>query len=409
MSSMRIGIVAPEFPPDIGGIETYSYELARALVSRGHRVTVFTAPHAEGEISVPGLEIVPALRQLRRADRSILTDYPMDVWHATNAAYAWLALETSNVVVSVHGNDFLRPYVNVARPELYRLPGLWRMARALNPVDRLIGRWRVQPLLDAAFPKVAHVVANSRYTESVFLRAHPECRGKTSVGLVGVGEDFLDVPRGEHRPGEPVRFLTVAGRLSERRKNVDLVLRALASLKARFPFTYTIVGDGSLRFKLERLARTLDVQERVRFTGRLPKAALQDEMASSDMFVLTSSVLPHSHEGFGIAYLEANACGTPVLAARVGGAIEAVSDGVSGMFVEEPSVPALRAALAAFLSGDVRFSAHACREHARQFSWGRVADHVLSCYDKALPGIQPEPPALSSLRPDIPLRRTEIS
>lgn len=406
---MRIGIVAPEFPPDIGGIETYSYELARALAFRGHRVIVFTTPHAGGEISMPGLEVIPRLRQLRRADRSIVVDYPMDIWHATNAAYAWLALETSNVVVSVHGNDFLRPYIEVARPELYRLPGLWRIARVLNPIDRLIGRRRVQPLLDAAFPKVAHVVANSRYTESVFLRSYPECRGNTSVGLVGVGEDFLDVPRTCRPPGEPVRFLTVAGRLSERRKNVDLVLRALASLKARFAFTYTIVGDGPLRFKLERLARTLDLQERVRFTGRLPRAALQDQMASSDMFVLTSSVLPHSHEGFGIAYLEANACGTPVLAARVGGAIEAVAEGVSGMFVEEASVPALRAALAAFLSGDVRFSAHACREHARQFSWARVADHVLSRYERALPRIQREPAASSSARREIPLRRTEIS
>lgn len=83
-------------------------------------------------------------------------------------------------------------------------------------------------------------------------------------------------------------------------------------------------------------------------------------------------------------YLEVNACGTPVLAARLAGAVEAVADGVSGMFVDEPTIPALRAALANFLAGKLRFSAEACREHARQFGWDRVADHVLSCYKRVM-------------------------
>jgi phosphatidylinositol alpha-1,6-mannosyltransferase len=326
----------------------------------------------------------PILRQLRRIDRSIVADYPMDIWHATKAAYAWLALEPRNVVVSVHGNDFLRPYIDVERPQLYRLAGLWRFAENLNGIDRLIGRWRTRRLVDEALRKVAHVVTNSRYTEAAFLQKHPERRNTTSVGLVGVGADFLNVSRIDRAPGEPARLLTVAGRLTERRKNVDLVLRALAGLKERFDFTYTIVGDGALRPKLEYLAYRLDLQARVRFTGRLPKAAQRDQMASSDLFILASSVLPHSHEGFGIAYLEANACGTPVLAARLAGAVEAVAEGVSGMFVDEPSVPALKTALAEFLSGRARFSAEACREHARQFGWSRVTDHVLSCYEDVL-------------------------
>ena len=380
---MRIGIVAPEFPPDIGGVETYSFELARALASRGHRVTVFTVPHPEGEITLPGIELMPILRQRRRTDRAILTDYPMDVWHATNAAYAWLAMEANNVVVSVHGNDFLRPYIDVGRPEIDRLPGLWRFASQLVGVDRRVGRWLTRRLVDRALPRVPHLLANSCYTQAALLRKYPACRPRVTVGLVGVGQDFLDSTHVARTPGEPARLMT-ASRLSEPRKNVDVVLRALAALKDRFAFTYTVVGDGKLRPQLETLTRQLKLQDRVRFTGRLSTPALRQHMASSDLFILASSILPTSHEGFGIAYLEANACGTPVLAARLAGAVEAVTEGVSGMFVDVVSIPALQSALTEFLAGKVPFRAEACREHARQFGWDRVADHVLSCYERVM-------------------------
>jgi glycosyltransferase involved in cell wall biosynthesis len=124
--SFSIGLIAPEFPPDIGGVETYSFELAKALARLGHRVTVFTVPHEGGEVALPGVPVLPLLRQRRRLDRQLLRDYSFDVWHATNAAYAWIALEASNVVISVHGNDFLRPYVEAGRLDLDRLALIWR-------------------------------------------------------------------------------------------------------------------------------------------------------------------------------------------------------------------------------------------------------------------------------------------
>ena len=103
-------------------------------------------------------------------------------------------------------------------------------------------------------------------------------------------------------------------------------------------------------------------------------------MATTDLFVLTSSVHPNSHEGFGIVYLEANACGTPVLAARLGGAAEAVEEGVSGLFVQEATVESIVSALNSFFSGEVSFNTEACRAFARRFTWARVVDHASSVY-----------------------------
>ena len=385
--TFSVGLIAPEFPPDIGGVETYSCELAKALADLGHRVTVFTVPHGGGEIEIQGIPVLPLLRHRRYLDRRLLRDFPMDVWHATNAAYSWLALETGNVVVSVHGNDFLRPYVEAGRPDLDRLPLLWRLRgrtrTLLMALDRQVGRWRTNRLMERSLPRVPCVVTNSRYTESVLLERFPGCEGHTSVGLVGVGGDFLRIVRAARRADVPVRLLTVC-RLSEPRKNVDLVLRALASLKDRYTFSYTLIGDGPTRGSLEALARELGLIGLVRFAGRVPQDELMRELSSADLFILTSSTLPASHEGFGIAYLEANAAGTPVLAARLAGAIEAVDEGVSGMFVDEPTVAQIQAAIERFLSGQAMFDPGRCREFASRFTWRRVAEHFTACYTRVV-------------------------
>ena len=108
-------------------------------------------------------------------------------------------------------------------------------------------------------------------------------------------------------------------------------------------------------------------------------------MASSSLSNATSSVLPHSHKGFGIPYFEANASRIPVLAARLAGAVETVAKSVSGMFVDESSVPDPQARLTGLLAENARFSPEACRNHSRrQFGWDRVIDHIFSCYEDVL-------------------------
>jgi glycosyltransferase involved in cell wall biosynthesis len=173
--------------------------------------------------------------------------------------------------------------------------------------------------------------------------------------------------------------LTVC-RLSEPRKNVDRVLHALAKLKDRHDFRYTVVGDGHLRASLEGLAETLELAQHVRFTGFVNQDELLDIYAHSDLMVLASGVTPDSHEGFGIVYLEAAASGVPSLAARLAGAVEAVEDGTSGMFVDEPTIEKLAEALDRFLRGEIHFDRQACRSFAHRFTWTKVVDHALQYY-----------------------------
>jgi phosphatidylinositol alpha-1,6-mannosyltransferase len=172
--------------------------------------------------------------------------------------------------------------------------------------------------------------------------------------------------------------------LDDRRKNVDLVLRALARLSSRFTFEYRVVGDGPLRPELELLSKRLGIADRVRFLGRVEEDELVSQLAGSDLFVLVSSNSSSSFEGFGLVYLEANAVGTPVLAANVGGAVEAIEDGVSGYLVDALSIESIEAAVVRFLSGGVQFDERACRAHAARFPWGETLDAVVSVYGEAL-------------------------
>ena len=375
---MHVGVIAPEFPPEVGGIQTYAYEFVRELARRGYRVTVFTQRHAGGEISSPEVKIVPVLGRRRALDRRILEAPDVDIWHVMNAAYAWVTLEASPVVISVHGNDFLRPYILVARRDFQQLPGLWRSSRFGPALDKALGRWLTERLVRRALPKASHILANSRYTEEVLLRKYPACRGITSAALVGVSSEYLDF-KPARSVIEHTHLITVC-RLAEPRKNVNLVLKALARLKDRHRFSYTVVGDGPLRSGLEQLTGELGLQERVRFVGFVDNIALRGLLARSDLFVLTSSVSASSHEGFGIAYLEANACGTPVLAARLAGAAEAVDEGTSGFFVDQPAPESIAAALERFFLQEVKFDPAACRAFASRFTWRKVVDHAVSYY-----------------------------
>lgn len=124
----------------------------------------------------------------------------------------------------------------------------------------------------------------------------------------------------------------------ERYKGVDEVLEALPELAREIPnLSYLICGDGTDRARLEAKAAQLGIRERVVFAGRIPEAAKADHYRLAHAFVM-----PGWGEGFGIVYLEALACGIPVLASAVDGSREAVRNGELGVLVDPRAPGAVR-------------------------------------------------------------------
>jgi glycosyltransferase involved in cell wall biosynthesis len=151
-------------------------------------------------------------------------------------------------------------------------------------------------------------------------------------------------------PGQPV-LLTVA-RLAgpDRHKGYDVVLEALPAIRARVPgLQYVLVGEGTDRARIESRVRELGVERWVTLVGSVPDAELPDYYNLCSAFAM-----PSKREGFGIVYLEAMACGKPVLAGDRDGARDALLDGEIGVLVDPDDVEAFGAAAVEVLGGTHR-------------------------------------------------------
>jgi D-inositol-3-phosphate glycosyltransferase len=184
--------------------------------------------------------------------------------------------------------------------------------------------------------------------------------------------------------------LMFAGRIQPL-KGPDVVLRAAAALLRLCPWlserlVVVIVGGPSgsevgAPGRLSGLAAALGISSCVRFEAPCPQPELADWYRAADLVLVPS----HS-ESFGLVALEAQACGTPVVAAAVGGLRTAVRDGYSGVLVEGHDPLVWARVLAGLLASSARRSvlARGAREHAAAFNWPATAERLVEVYTGAM-------------------------
>jgi glycosyltransferase involved in cell wall biosynthesis len=381
---LRIGLVAPYFPPHIGGANIYCHELAKALAAKGHDVHVFAHAEAQGE---GGYRLHPVLKLDLEQDLAALERYEMDVWHSLFFYYAPLALRKRNVFVTGFGDDFYSFRIRRALPgrALIGRHLMWRIpARLRGSTDRWLQHTELgmnRRLYGRALQRARHVITISTFSESRLRAAFPQASGKTTIIPPGVTNRFF---ANGHAPREKNFLLTVT-RLDEtdRIKNVHGVIQALADLKDDYTFRYRVVAGavtGSYRSELEQLIVDKGLSERVSIEGRKTEEELAAYYASAELFILASYAENQNFEGFGIVFLEANAAGTPVLTTREGGMVDYVVDGVNGYFTDDPSPAGLKRALRRFLGGELRFDDADVRSAPEPYRWTSIADRVLEVY-----------------------------
>jgi glycosyltransferase involved in cell wall biosynthesis len=135
---------------------------------------------------------------------------------------------------------------------------------------------------------------------------------------------------------------------NEQYKGVDQVIRALPQVTAQVgDVRYVIAGDGTDRPRLENLAQSLGVSDKVQFLGHVVPDALKQLYAECDVFVM-----PSEKEGFGIVFLEAMSCGKPVIGGRHGGTPEIIVEGETGLLVDHHNLPELAEAIICLLRDD---------------------------------------------------------
>ncbi|HEY1411246.1 MAG TPA: glycosyltransferase [Rhodopila sp.] len=195
------------------------------------------------------------------------------------------------------------------------------------------------------------IVAVSRFTQDTLIRGFNVPQRK--IELVSNGVDLARfVPR--PRPNDLVaryglsgrRVLLTVGRLYAR-KGMDRVIESLPLVLRRFPdLLYLIVGEGSYRPTLEQLVADLGLGRNVIFAGAVPDHRLTDHYSLGDVFIMANREMPDGDtEGFGLVFLEANACGLPVIAGCAGGSVDAVTDQVNGLVVDGNNTTAVAGAI----------------------------------------------------------------
>jgi L-malate glycosyltransferase len=192
----------------------------------------------------------------------------------------------------------------------------------------------------------------------------------------------------EYQPGEPTGRLGLAPdghklitHVSNFRevKRVKDVIRVFARIHRAMSATLVMIGDGPERVDAENEARELGVGQDVKFLGRLDSVA--SLLQASDLFVL-----PSQTESFGLAALEAMACGSPVVASRAGGLPEVVDDGVNGILEPVGSVEAMGRRAVELLRDGRRHAAmrDAAIAKARQFSADSIVPRYEALYQEVI-------------------------
>ena len=373
---MKHLLVTNDFPPKIGGIQSYLYELWRRLPPE--ETTVLTTAH-------PDAEAWDAQQPFRieRVAQSFMVPSP-----GLHARIDALAAEVDAGIVLVDpawplgaiGPQLERPYgvvlhgAEVTVPA--RLPFVQLMLRRTLRQARLV-------IAAGSYPAEQGELAAGRPIDAVnippgvdALRFRPLDDGERLAARrrFGIADDAVVV-------------LGVSRLVT--RKGFDTLIEATAQLAERVPgLEVVIAGDGRDRDRLQKLIAGLDAP--VRLLGRVDDDDLPALYGCADLFAMLcrDRWLGLEQEGFGIVFLEAAAAGLPVVAGASGGSAEAVVHNRTGLVVDDPgSVEDVVAALAQLLGepGQCRWFGAAARERAvRSFSYETLASELRHAIDGAI-------------------------
>lgn len=396
--SMRIVHVTTwSYPDKYGGAERVVFGVAKAQAELGHRVTIVTGNHdaRPARESIEGVEFVrypiPEARGLAfyRGVRSAVTKTlahsasDADVIHAHQPASGGAAMEFARqdprrgIVWS-----FYAPWSAERIVERRPRGGIAGMLeRAYDAGVRAIDRSLLQGA-DA-------IVVLSEFSRSQIASLAPGHEARARLVPPGVDPRFTPKDRAESRahlgvvaPGNAIVLATV--RRLVKRMGLDDLMRGLAIARSfAVDVRLVIAGEGPEREALEALARTLALGDRVRFLGRVSDDDLPHVYRAADLFVLPTRAL----EGFGMATLEAIACGAPVLATEVGATPELFGRFDLALAPVRSNPESLALGILEFIARRATIEDSARRAGIRvreEMSWRACAESLLAIYQADL-------------------------
>jgi D-inositol-3-phosphate glycosyltransferase len=385
---------------DAGGMNIYVVESAQRMAAMGVSVDIFTRrTHAhENEI----VEISPGVR-VRYFDcgHGSLTKEQLPA-HIAGLSKEFLRLLKSENYDAIHSHYWISGRVAMPAAKELGIPlvhTMHTMARVKNlnlaegetpePMIRVQGETQVVAAANA-------LVANTDAEAASLVSLYDAC--PDIVHVVSPGVDLYTFTPGQGRSaartivGLPQEALVVSfvGRIQPH-KGPEVLIRATSELVKHSPLLrhkliVNIMGGASGANteevdRLKELATWLGIDDVVRFSPPVPRADLAQWYRAADLVVV-----PSYSESFGLVALEAQACGTPVVATAVGGLRTAVADGISGVLVDGHDPKAWSSVIARLLQEPQRrvLLSMGAIEHASHFGWDATARGTLDIYDQVI-------------------------
>jgi len=385
---------------DAGGMNIYVVESAERMAAMGVSVDIFTRRHSPDlpdvvELS-PGVRVrhlnigansatkeeLPALiPNLSDAFSKVLEDEKYDVLHS----HYWISGKVAMPAAKKFGIPLAHTMHTMARVKNMNLAEGERP----EPMIRVQGETQVVAAANA-------LIANTDAEAASLVSLYEACPDNVSV--VSPGVDLYTFTAGSGRKAareavglpQDAHILAFVGRIQPH-KGPEVLIRAVAEMLNHSPHLrpklITIImggASGSGLGEVERLkdlASWLNISDVVRFENPVPRAQIPQWYRAADLVCV-----PSYSESFGLVALEAQACGTPVVATAVGGLRTAVADGISGVLVDGHDPRAWSSVLARLIQEPQRrvLLSMGAIEHASHFGWDATARGTLDIYDRII-------------------------
>jgi len=367
------------FPPAIGGVESHVYHLAMGLTKADVSTEIFTTD-LQRDTPFQRLNGDPASLPfpVRRFRAARLADVPHGLGIVA-PSMALAALEASPDVFHAHSYGYFPTFAGGFAKLMRGVP------LVVTPHSDPGGSMISKRLFDRVVPpftirRASRVIALTSVEAKLLQRLGvPAQRIRVIPNGVDLNE-FAGLPL-RHPIGDATKLLFV-GRCYPRQKGLEYLVKAIPLLPSREAVSLTIVGEdwGGVAM-LRSLARSLGIEHQIVFKGALGRSDVIRAYASADIFVL-----PSLFEPFGIVLLEAMAAGLPVVASAVGGIVDVVADGTTGLLVP-PGNPSALAAGLEHLIADSSSRARMGQEGRRRvlrYSWDLIVPKIVDVYREAI-------------------------
>jgi D-inositol-3-phosphate glycosyltransferase len=382
---------------DAGGMNIYVLESAQRMAAMGVRVDIFTRRTDSAQPDI--VEISPGVR-VRHFDcgHGTLTKEQLPI-HISGLSQEFSRIMRTENYDVIHSHYWLSGKVAMPAAKELGIPlvhTMHTMARVKNlnlaegetpePMIRVQGETQVVAAANA-------LIANTDAEGASLVSLYDAC--PDTVHVVSPGVDLYTFTPGESRSvsrdqiGQPQDALVVSfvGRIQPH-KGPEVLIRATSELVKHTPLLrhkliVNIVGGASGANteevdRLKELTTWLAIDDVVRFTPPVPREELPQWYRAADLVIV-----PSYSESFGLVALEAQACGTPVVATAVGGLRTAVADGISGVLVDGHDPKAWSSVISRLLQEPQRrvLLSMGAVEHASHFGWDVTARGTLDVYD----------------------------